>query len=168
MWQDPLPLEGLPPIVHAVAPSHPESRIARFRAKVVQTSDCWCFVGAISDDGYGRFSYVDDAGRQRAVSAHRFAWEVSLPPGHILGPGLVLMHKCNNTICVRIGDGHVFAGTQSENIAYADSLGRRQGRRPVRGHAIAVEARSLRARLLREPADCVVDNDPKNRQARLF
>lgn len=153
MRQDLLPFEGLPAGAPRTVMSHPESRIARFMKKVVKTSECWYFVGAIGDDGYGRFSHVDDAGRARVVSAHRFAWEASRTDSGLLGRNLVLMHECNNTICVRIGRGHVVAGTQAQNIRYADSLGRRQGRRPVHGFAIAAQARMLRAQLRGDPID---------------
>lgn len=143
MIQDQLPLDGLPPLVHAVIPEHNAQRRARFAAKVHQTDACWIFLGAIGTDGYGRFWYANYDGQQRVVAAHIFAWECAQPPGTTIDPATRRMHECNTTLCVRIGDGHVITGTQRENIRYADTLGRRHGRRPVSTEPPADTARRI-------------------------
>jgi hypothetical protein len=82
---------------------------------------CWIFAGAISSpDGYGRIAWRCD-GRERTLSAHRFALEMALGP---LDEAVVAEHKCNEPLCVRVGAGHVIQSTQRDNLAYAVSLGR--------------------------------------------
>lgn len=150
MWrQEPLPLPGLPEVRVRVVPAHPASRAARFAAKIIRTPSCFWYTGAIGDDGYGRYTYLDhDTAAQRTVSAHRFAWELTRPPGELINASDVLMHECNNTLCVHVGPGHVILGTQMQNIRYADRLGRRRGNRPVASHPAALVARQHRAALL--------------------
>lgn len=144
--QDELPL-GVPPRQVRYVPTHNEPDRARFAAKTREDPDgCLTWTGAISTDGYGRFWLPQDDGRQRVVVAHIFAWECAQPAGTEHDPQVVRMHECNNTLCVRIAPGHVTTGTQRANIADADTLGRRQGRRPVRGETRRDEA--LRRRSL--------------------
>ncbi|PRZ39719.1 hypothetical protein CLV47_11883 [Antricoccus suffuscus] len=146
-WQEPLPLPGLPDIVVRTVPTHPAVAVARFAAKIVPTASCHWYTAAIGDDGYGRYTYLDETGRQRTVSAHRFAWEATRPPGELINETHVLMHECNNTLCVYVGPGHVVLGTQLQNVRYADRLGRRRGNRPVAAHPAAITARAHRAQL---------------------
>lgn len=84
-------------------------------------SGCWIFTGAISSpDGYGRIAWRC-GGRERTLSAHRFALELAYGP---LDAHVVAEHKCNEPLCVRIGAGHVIESTQRDNLAYAVALGR--------------------------------------------
>ena len=46
--------------------------VARFQTKVVPTGGCAFWVGAVSDDGYGRFTLPGN----RCVRQHVFAWEL--------------------------------------------------------------------------------------------
>jgi hypothetical protein len=49
--------------------------VERFYSHVLkgpEVDSCWLWLGAISDDGCGRF-WIGTAGGQRAVAAHRFA-----------------------------------------------------------------------------------------------
>ncbi len=102
--------------------------IARFRSKVVPTPGCHFFVGAVSNpDGYGRINFLD-GGVQRTIGAHRFA--LILAHGD-LGPDVVAEHECNETLCVRVGDGHLKLGTQAGNLAYAVATGRHLGPTPA-------------------------------------
>lgn len=102
--------------------------IARFRAKVVVTPGCHFFVGAVSNpDGYGRINFVD-GGAQRTIGAHRFA--LVLEHGD-LGPDAVGEHDCDETLCVRVGDGHLKLGTQAANLAHAVATGRHLGPTPA-------------------------------------
>lgn len=59
----------------------------RFWTKVEKTDDCWPWIGAIGDQGYG----VVIRGR-KWTGAHRVAWEYS---GRSLDPDLTLDHLCH-------------------------------------------------------------------------
>lgn len=145
-----LPLTGLPPAPPPrVVRTYPPRTVSRFWARVVTDPQTGCrlFCGAVADDGYGRVWYQDGP-RQRVVSAHRFAWELTQLPGTVIDCDLVLMHHCNTTLCVLVGPDHVISGTQRQNIRYADALGRRRGRSPMQDTSPAHRARWLRDRLL--------------------
>lgn len=80
-----------------------------------ETSTCWFWTGAVSSDGYGRITWTLN-GNSRTMGTHRFA--LTLAHGQ-LPPGTVAAHGCNNPLCVRVGNEHVHASTQSENIRFA-------------------------------------------------
>lgn len=85
---------------------------------------CFIFCGAISSpDGYGRIAWRSE-GRERTLSAHRFALELAYGA---LSNNVVAEHKCNEPLCVRVGPGHVVQSTQRDNLAYAVALGRATG-----------------------------------------
>lgn len=65
----------------------------RFLAKVVQTTDCWQWTGAIDPSGYGRF--CDAVGRMDY--AHRWSY------AHYVGPipaGFDIDHTCHDGACL--------------------------------------------------------------------
>lgn len=90
----------------------------RFWAKVIKTPACWWWMGAVADDGYGRFT-VEGA----AVRPHR--WHLEAVEGR-LGE-LYALHGCDETLCVRLGPDHVYAGTQAQNQADMARRGRAAG-----------------------------------------
>ncbi|OZD85314.1 hypothetical protein CH260_20425 [Rhodococcus sp. 05-2256-B2] len=104
--------------------------VARFWTKVVKCPDHFWWRGSVSHpDGYGRFTFTDgDA--PRTLSAHRFA--LLLEYGD-LGDGIVGEHDCDETLCVRVADGHLKRGTQSANLAHAVAAGRHIGPTPAGG-----------------------------------
>lgn len=91
----------------------------RFWSKVVKgphPEDCWFWTGAISDDGYGRFS-LNRNRSTKAVSAHRFAYH--LATGLWLDAMPPLMHACDEPICVHVAadsSSHLMPGTHRENM----------------------------------------------------
>lgn len=104
--------------------------VARFWTKVVITPTHFWFRSAISNpDGYGRFTFTD-GDTPRTLSAHRFA--LLLEYGD-LGDGVVGEHDCDETLCVRVADGHLKLGTQSANLAHAVAVGRHLGPTPAGG-----------------------------------
>lgn len=121
---DPWPLLRVDPGAHA-------AEIARFLAKVVRgpgREDCWIWVGAIADDGYGRLWL--NRGGQRVVRPHRYAAALAL--GVTLGPDDIVEHiVCDNPICVRAETdpttGHVWPSTQAANLARMGQRGRGGG-----------------------------------------
>ena len=104
-----------------VDPARDASELDRFWAKVVRgpgRGDCWVWIGAISDDGYGRFQ-IRRNGAVRVVRPNRYALAVAF--GLHLDEFEVAEHAvCDVPLCVRVvGDGadHVWASTQSANLA---------------------------------------------------
>lgn len=119
------------------------ARISFWRRVVKAPGDgCWIFTGAISSpDGYGRIAWRS-GGRERTLSAHRFALEIA--HGR-LDESVVVEHRCNEPLCVRVGIGHVIPSTQTENMRYAAACGRARG--PGDGSVVVNRvARSLAVR----------------------
>lgn len=107
------------PVAHA-------GEIARFERLVIAgpgEKACAVFAAAIGDDGYGRF-WLGRPDGPKVVRAQRFA--VAAAHGYIEA-GLVAMHECDNPLCVRVGRGHVVAGTQSDNLTDMGYKGRGGG-----------------------------------------
>lgn len=94
-----------------------DARPDRFWAKVLKgpaDADCWLWLGAVADDGYGRF-FLRINGRETSVRPHRYAYENAT--GMRLTPGTVLRHVCNIPICVHPDPRHLITGTQRDNMA---------------------------------------------------
>ncbi len=113
----------------------------RFDRKVVWSPTCLWWVGAIGDDGYGRFA----AGTGRVSSAHRWVWEQDVGP---LPAGVRLRHSCDETSCVRLA--HLLPGSHRLNMGDMTRRGRaggphHHGRADIRG--AAGRARAIRAAL---------------------
>jgi hypothetical protein len=115
----------------SVSPDTHRAEIARFYSHVVKgpsTADCWLWVGAIADDGYGRF-WISRDGHERVVRPHRYALALALHDP--LADDVVAEHAvCDNPICVRV-DGtrhdHVRASTQLDNLRRMGARGRGGG-----------------------------------------
>ena len=141
--------------------------LARFDAKVVVTPRCHYWVGAISDDGYGRFTLPGNT----CVRPHVWRWERACGP---VPPGRVVLHSCDEPLCVRLD--HLSVGTQSQNLADMAARGRgagpgRRGRADTRG----AHGRSLAIReALRGGYDpptlaaALAAGDPDRNQLNLF
>lgn len=90
-------------MIHKRKRRNPEDR---FLEKVVKTSSCWLWIGA-NNGRYGSFRN----GVSRLVNVHKFSYEFYIEK---VPEGLVIMHKCDNTLCVN--PFHMSVGTQKENI----------------------------------------------------
>jgi len=88
----------------------------QFRSALVeQPNGCLEWTGDTETAGYGRFK-----AHGKVVKTHRFAW--TLANGPILD-GLWVLHHCDNPPCcqteptVGYPDGHLFLGTNADNVA---------------------------------------------------
>ena len=86
----------------------------RFWSKVRKTRGCWLWTAAKAR-GYGLFRCGPGSMRR----THRFSWEIAHGP---IPKGLCVCHRCDVPACVR--PGHLFLGTQLENVRDRDTKGR--------------------------------------------
>lgn len=101
----------------------------RFWSKVDKSrgpNGCWPWTAAKNGGGYGVIR-IDG----KNILAHRASWGLS--NGSIRN-GLHCLHRCDNPGC--LNPGHLFLGTDADNISDMDRKGRRVNS-DVRGSAIA-------------------------------
>lgn len=111
----------------------------------VDENNCWLYLGATSNFGYGYFWL-----HGKNVYAHRASWE--LHRGPITG-GMNVLHTCDVTGC--INPDHLWLGTHQENTNDMIAKGRRvQLRGLARGNTVISEqtARIIKQRLI--SGDC--------------
>lgn len=90
------------------------SRLIPFWERVEKTDGCWLWTGPT------RHRYGVLSARFPERKAHRYVWH--LTRGRI-PTGMVVMHKCDNPLCVR--PDHLAVGTQYENILDCIRKGRK-------------------------------------------
>jgi hypothetical protein len=112
---------------------------------------CWIWLGAVSDDGYGRFSIRTFEGH-RTVSAHRFA--LSLVFGGLSAiEGRTALHHCDVPLCVKALPGpgsHLTLGTRSDNMADREMKGRHPTITTLRWRWLTRAQKAARSRMLRD------------------
>ena len=78
----------------------------RFRNKYEVYGDCWIWVAARTEKGYGRYFH-----NGRLERAHRASWMIHV--GEI-PDGMQVLHDCDNPACVK--PEHLWLGTNRQNM----------------------------------------------------
>lgn len=69
---------------------------------------CWEWNGHVSPTGYGKMRY-----NSVEKTTHRLAWEIAVGS---IPEGKYVLHQCDNPRCCNPNPGHLYIGTQLENI----------------------------------------------------
>lgn len=113
---------------------HLQNTSERFWSKVKKTRGCWEWQAGKDANGYGQFYFCG-----KNFRAHRYAWSICL--GRI-PKGKLVLHKCNNTSCVR--PSHLYLGTSKDNKFDAIQNGTVTGENSSRAKLTWKKVRSMR------------------------
>ena len=126
-------------------------RFYRYVLKGPGPDSCWLWMGAISDDGYGRF-WFRTAGGQKVIAAHRFAL-ATVHGGLKAVEEQTGLHWCDVPLCVHASlepTTHLLLGTRSENMKDRALKRRMPSPNAARWRRISRGERAARSRALRD------------------
>ena len=104
--------------------------IWRISEKVaVVESGCWEWQGATTEKGYGTLHLKNWQWPERILLIHRLVYELCVDQ---IADGLCVLHRCDNPPCCN--PGHLFLGTNLDNIADKMVKGRQARGESVRGN----------------------------------
>lgn len=155
---DPLALPcglGRPRAEEAAMPG-PKAKpiIDRFWAAVEIKDGCWGWKLSIAGAGYGIIQVQKRKENIRYnIYAHRYSWEIH--KGAIPN-GLYVLHSCDNPICAN--PGHLFLGTQADNLKDCVSKGRDNAKSKSRPGELNHEAKLTEKEVILIRSD---SRDPK-------
>lgn len=116
-----------------------------------EPKSCWIWLGAVSDDGYGRF-WVRTPDGQRAVSSHRFAL-AQLYGGLDAIKGRTALHHCDVPLCVRATtdpNSCLTLGTRADNMLDRAMKNRLPSATALRWRRLTRTQRAAQSRALRD------------------
>lgn len=118
------------------------------RCAIDPITGCWNWTGAKHDSrGY---AYASIAGKQYYV--HRLAAHIHLDMS-LTDRKQQANHECDNPGCIRCAPGHIYVGTQGQNLREMFARGRQNRNNYVRGEAhgrsVLTREKVLRIRELR-------------------
>ncbi len=87
-------------------------------------NDCWIWMAAKNEHGYGLLNW-----HGHMWKAHRVSYELSRGP---IQEGKFILHHCDVPACVR--PDHLFIGTQADNIKDMQSKGRMRNQNTNKTH----------------------------------
>lgn len=87
------------------------------KANIAGPEECWNWTAGKQTRGYGAFAYRP----KKCVTAHRVAWAIENSNGELPDSKLVVMHSCDNKLCVN--PKHLSLGTIEENNKEARDRG---------------------------------------------
>lgn len=86
--------------------------------------ECWLWIGGVGSSGYGSFSFCGNK-----VQTHRFIYAACIGD---IPDGMFVCHHCDVKLCVN--PGHLFAGTQSDNMLDSVTKGRHRNQNTNKAH----------------------------------
>jgi len=103
-----------------------KTQFQKFWEKVLLDDDdkCWEWRASKSRKGYGNFYLSIGHSKSKHCLAHRMAWKLTYGD---IPEGLQVCHHCDNPGCVN--PGHLFVGTNRDNILDAKKKGRLANRK---------------------------------------
>jgi len=124
-----------------LVPPGPLTAVERLASETVRTSiGCLEWVGPVNPGGYGYASFDG-----KSQLAHRVSWELANGP---IPDGLDVCHHCDNPPCCEteptdaFPDGHLFLGTDLDNMRDMYAKGRSRGQKQTHcksGHEFTPE-----------------------------
>lgn len=116
----------------------PEALPMNMQTKIVPAGECWEWVGARNNSGYGSVGAGMVGAKRKTMLAHRMSYQ------HVIGQipeGLTLDHLCRNRACVNTDHLEPVTGTENTRRAAAVKTHCLKGHQ-LSGENIRIQVRS--------------------------